>query len=327
MKKVKYLSPRKYAEFLLRVFFSIISPLIRFWEKKYIRIYSSTELKHQPVFIIGAPRTGSTILFQVLSNQLDVIYVDNLICHFHRNFFAGCRISDRVFKQRAHNCFTSENGDTSSGGLRAPSECGAFWYRWLPSDRHFLDYHEISDDMVRNVRREIAAVINYYDKPILFKNLNAGQRLRLLHQCFPEAKFVVVNREPLYAAQSILLAKRRLGLIDNEFWSIMPGNVDQLKTLSGYEQITKQIYFLQGQIFKDRRLFNDKNFLTVEYSNLNSELNVILEQCRTFIGASERSGFVEPDISVVEQCKLDDKEISRFETEIEKLDWVEYSSE
>ena len=30
-----------------------------------------------PIFIIGAPRTGSTILYQGLTNQADVLYIDN----------------------------------------------------------------------------------------------------------------------------------------------------------------------------------------------------------------------------------------------------------
>lgn len=327
MKQSNYLRPRSYINFLMRIVFSIISPFVRIWERQYIQSYAAKELKHQPVFIIGAPRTGSTILYQILSNQLDVTYVDNLICRFHRNFFAGCWLSDKVFKQRAHDCFTSENGDTSSSGLRAPSECGEFWYRWLPSDRHFLDDDEIKVEMVEGIRQEITAVINYFDKPILFKNLNAGQRLRLLHQCFPYAKFIVVNREPLYTAQSILLAKRKLGLADSEFWSIMPRNVDKLRPLSAYEQITKQIYFLKRQIYNDQKLFSDNSFLEVEYSDLENEFGVIQSRCRSFIGADARSKYVAPDINIVEKRKLDDQEISNFETEIEKLDWVNYRSE
>jgi hypothetical protein len=30
--------------------------------------------------MIGAPRTGSTILYQSLTNYFDLLYIDNLVC-------------------------------------------------------------------------------------------------------------------------------------------------------------------------------------------------------------------------------------------------------
>ena len=191
----KYLNPKNYIRFFISKFFSLVSPLIKVWEDKQIKKYASMPLKHQPVFIIGAPRTGSTILYQTITNQLDVLYIDNLVCHFYRNIFFGFWLSNKLFKQKAHNCFKSNHGNTSSCGLHAPSECGGFWYRWLPNDRHFIDYDDITDEMVEQIREEITAVINYFDKPLVFKNLNAGQRLRLLQRCFPEAKFIFTKRK------------------------------------------------------------------------------------------------------------------------------------
>jgi hypothetical protein len=59
-------------------------------------------------------------------------------------------------------------------GMNAPSECGQFWYRWLPKEHHCIDYDEITDEIINQNRTEISAVINYFDKSTLFKNLNAG---------------------------------------------------------------------------------------------------------------------------------------------------------
>ena len=186
----KYLNPQKY---LIRVS-KLFPKLIGLWEKRMINKYGKQPLKHQPVFIIGAPRTGSTILYQVITNSFDVLYIDNLTCNFQNNLFYGFWLSKKLTKHKPHNNFESYHGNTQNYGYRAPSECGGYWYRWLPESHHFIDYDEINVKMIEEIKREITAVTNYFNKPIIFKNLNAGQRLRLLTQCFPNAKYIFIKR-------------------------------------------------------------------------------------------------------------------------------------
>ena len=221
----KYISLSRYYNFATNQCAKLSSPMISRWEKSFLDQYGNQPLKHQPVFIIGAPRTGSTILYQALTNLYNVLYVDNLTCRLHRNFFFGFWLSQKLFGAKPHNNYQADHGSTK--GLHSPSECGQFWYRWLPRDHHFIDYEEITPQMVKDIRREITAVSNYFDKPIVFKNLNAGQRIRLLTKCFPDAKFVFITRDPVHTSQAILQSKRFLKLRDTDFWSIMPQNVQE----------------------------------------------------------------------------------------------------
>ena len=69
----KYLSLNKYYNFALNQLAKFISPIIRRRELPKIQDYGKKNLQHQPVFIIGAPRTGSTILYQALTNLYDVL--------------------------------------------------------------------------------------------------------------------------------------------------------------------------------------------------------------------------------------------------------------
>jgi len=298
---------------------------MKIWESNFILKYSNQPLKHQPVFIIGAPRTGSTILYQTLTNQLDVLYVDNLICQFYRNFFFGFWLSNKIFKQNPHNYFNSNHGNTESGGYHAPSECGNLWYKWLLSDKHFIDHDDITNVMVEEIRKEITAVINYFDQPLVFKNLNAGQRLRLLSRCFPNAKIIFIKRSPIFTAQSILKAKRKVGVADNIFWSIKPSNFEVLKSLNSYEQIIKQIYYIEKQILEDRKLFSSEQFLTIDYNVLCNNLEATLELCQIFIGTKKKSRFEKAVLRIAEKLQLNNSEIIKFKEEIRKLDWVNYS--
>ena len=83
----KYINIKNYINFAVNKLISLSSPIIRKFENRYIKKYSNKPLKHQPVFIIGAPRTGSTILYQTLTNELDILYINNLTCKFNKNIF------------------------------------------------------------------------------------------------------------------------------------------------------------------------------------------------------------------------------------------------
>jgi hypothetical protein len=321
----KYIKPKNYLNFIINKIYTLLLPFIKRWEQKYYDKYANMPLKHQPVFIIGAPRTGSTILYQTITNQLDVLYVDNLICRFDKSLFFGFWLSNKLFKQMAHDCFKSNHGDTSICGLHAPSECGSFWYRWLPTNRHFIDYDDINGKMIKEIKQEITTVINYFDKPLVFKNLNAGQRLRLLQKCFPDAKFVFIKREPIFTVQSILKAKRRLNMQDNEFWSVMPQNINDLQQLNGFEQIVKQIFYIQKQIIEDSKLYNKDNFLTLDYQELGENFDKVIKKTKEFIGVKSRKNYKQADIKLTEKLTLNKSEIESFQKEIQKLDWDNYN--
>jgi hypothetical protein len=312
----KYFSIKSYCYFAINQVAKIIFSAIRRWEHPKVWHYGMQAIQNQPVFIIGAPRTGSTILYQALTNLYDVLYIDNLVCKFHRNLFFGFWLSNKIFGSTTHNSFTSHYGQTR--GRHSPSECGHFWYRWLPKDHHFIDHNEISTQMVENIRREISSVINYFDKPIIFKNLNAGQRLRLLTRCFPEAKFIFITRDPLQTAQSILMAKRRLGLADNEFWSIMPQNANELKKLDWDEQIVKQVCFLEKQIIQDSSMVHRDNFFKIHYRDLSLQR---IDTLAKKLGFKERKNPQIPKINPLETISVDPVDFERLRSQVEALDW------
>jgi len=319
----QYFKIKNYTSHFKRRIFKFLSRFIRIWENNFLIKYGNRNLKHQPIFIIGAPRTGSTILYQMITNRLDVQYIDNIACNFHRNIFFGMWLSNKLFKNRPHNSSISSFGNTSASGLRAPSECGFFWYRWLPTDRHFIDFNDFSKKTAEEIRQEITAVINYFNKPIIFKNLNAGQRLRLIQACFPEAKFIFIKRNPYFTAQDILESKRKLGLKDEDYWSIKPKNILKLKTMKWPEQIVKQVYYLERQIVRDQKLFPVDNFLELEYVDLENQ-QLVFENIKKFIGASDKEEGRELSIIINEHETLNKNDISLLKKEIQALDWDSY---
>jgi hypothetical protein len=250
------------------------SRIIRAWEYYFLRKYGRDPMGSQPVFIIGAPRCGSTILYQAITNYFDVLYIDNLACRWHDNLFYGFRLSRKRFGNKPHGNFEAEHGSTVVHGDHAPSECGQFWYRWLPSDRHFIDDNDITVAMVNGIRREIIAISNCYRRPVVFKNLNAGQRLRLLKRCFPDARFIHVRRDREPQVRSILAARHQLGIGQGEWWSVKPAGHKRMLELPEPEMVAAQVAGIEQQIEVDLRRFPHKHSMDVQMKDFSADLVV-----------------------------------------------------
>lgn len=240
--------------------------------------------EHSPIFIIGAPRTGSTILNQLITNYFEVTYISNLADVFYKNLPFGIYLSNKLYHNQPHKTTTSRYGNTRYLGMNAPSEGGDFWYRWLPKEKHFIDFDEVDKTDIEEIRATIFSIINYWHRPLLFKNLNMGQRMRLIHEITPHAKFVWIKRNPLYTAQSILLARRALGILPGQLWSVRPINAAHLTTLDEIPQAVQQIYSLERQIFQDKSLFPAANFIEISYETLCSQTKDKMDKLSEFFG-------------------------------------------
>ena len=223
------------------------------------------DLKYPPIFIIGAPRTGSTLIYQVITNYFNLCYISNFSASFFHSLYTGMIIEETLLGNSPHNLYCSRYG--MSGGLRGPNECGQFWYRWFPKDRHFIDGYELSKEELKDIRTIIGAITEKFSKPIIFKNLNNGQRLRVIQKILPESLFIFVKRDPVFTAQSILSGRYEFYRNKNKWLSVMPRNVYELKKKHYTEQVVKQVYYLEKQIYEDLKIFPEKQHIILSYEN------------------------------------------------------------
>ncbi len=310
---------------ILRRILKYSSPFIFLFEKKYINRYGSLTPDYHPVFIIGAPRTGSTILYQMITNYLDVLYIDNLISLARDNLFFGFWLSNRIFKDKPHNSSESKYGNTSSEGLHAPSEAGQFWYRWIPPGKIYLNSDDIPDKKVEEIKKNIYSIINRYNKTFIIKNNYTSQRLKLIKKVAPQSKFIFIKRNPLFAAQSIVLTRQSIYGEKNIWWSIKPKNYEEIKDLTYIEQVVKQIYYIEKQIITDIKLFKPHNLLTVNYDEILNQ-DILIKKIQNFIGeAPVRKSFVKTGIHFSEKQKVEDNIFEALKKEVTKYDWENYT--
>ncbi len=319
---------RNYKTGLIRRFARLASPFAGPVERIRIKRYAAVSdfRDGQPVFIVGAPRSGSTALYQALTECLDLLYIDNLAALFYRNLYLGMWLSRRVFGSRRHGCFRSELGSTSECGLHAPAECGDFWYRWLPRQPHYVPKGQLEKDAMAEIRATIYGVIRRFRLPMLFKNLNAGQRLGMLSEIAPDARFIFIRRDPLYTAQSILDVKFSKGMDPRSWWSIMPKDHERLLELDGPRMAASQVYYLERQIMMDRHNFAPEQFIDIRYEDFCRDAARTIERLRIFIspGIAVKRDPADLDIVLRQERTLPDELFGQLKEACAALDWEGY---
>lgn len=258
----KYISPVKYwhrflslmNKFVLQYFDILMSP-------DY-----GTPFKHPPIFILGAPRSGSTLIYQVITDAFDVAYLSNRHC---QNFGVPALV-ERIFspsKNKSPSNYTSNHGQTI--GWSAPSECGGWWYRFFPTDPVYVTLADVNEYKMRCFRRSLLSFTEVNGKSVVFKNLYASMRLEAITKYIPEALFVVIKRNEIDNAHSILEGRMKaLGCYD-QWWSLPPPNVEQLKLLEPAQQVVEQIRTVHDVINQaiDADLIDRGRVLTIQYEN------------------------------------------------------------
>ena len=230
----KYLNPKNYARALLRaVNVYGISGLESLGVKN-----PEEPLRHPPIFILGAPRSGSTLAIQVLTDALDFGYISNCHCRW----FGAPALAERLFHQTANrpkSDYSSSHGITS--GIHAPAECGEWWYRFFRRAPPYVALADVEPRKMYEFRRAVAALTNAFDRPILFKNLYASLRIQPIAHYLPESLFIVINRNEVDNGHSLLEARlKRFGSYQ-PWLSVEPPDAERLKTLPAHEQVINQI--------------------------------------------------------------------------------------
>ena len=200
-----------------------------------LRPYASEA--HHPIFVIGAPRTGSTLLYQTMIQQLRVSYISNLMGLVPNRMTSIARLSRRAMA-RPRDLRESDYGYVP--GLFSPSEAGAVFRRWF--DR---DLPEADRVRVRNTFAMLSAIA---EAPVLTKNLMNSLRLPIIHEVLPEARFIHVRRDPLFTAQSLWLARRKHFGNDRKWFSAEPPGFEAVRHKPPAYQVVWQVREIEAGI-------------------------------------------------------------------------------
>ena len=228
-------------------------------EKEFVR---SEGPDYPNLFIFGLPRSGTTLLAQLLFHCLDVGYINNLIARFWKAPLQGIRLSKLLLKGHRHTSFESQYGVTP--GLTDSHEFGYFWTRWLGDGLHLKTYDRVRWQELRYWLRQIALT---FDRPVLYKNVLVGMQLKGMFEICADSLFIRVVRDPVDNALSILKGREERFGDRNHWWSIRPPGYEKWLDLSYYDQIALQVTEI-NKLHDAGIAENNIPVITVNYSEL-----------------------------------------------------------
>lgn len=238
-----------------------------------------------PVFIIGAPRSGTTLLYQILLNHFRFVYFSNIVAHFcHAPVFA-LMVARRLFSNRddLHD-YSSVYGRTK--GMMGPHEAGEFWYRWFPRGRHvYVPPSATPEKHLLHLRREILGMSKVENVSALFKNTYNTMRIAPILEALPEASFLVCRRDPVDIAQSVLKGRMKVMGRKDLWWSLPPKEIDVIENHPYWDQVVEQVYYIYKQIEEDKQRFGGSHFFDVSYEALCNDTHVEVSHIERFLNS------------------------------------------
>ncbi len=220
-------------------------------ENRYFQLYSSIDIYDVPlVFIVGSPRTGSTLLYQLMINFFNFYYFTNFV---NNNFYmypiVGTVIQEPLRKYKRAVEYESYYGKTK--GLFGPSEASFIFRRWYggehPSQLYSSKVLPYAKEHMVNTFKSIYG-LTY--KAVLTKNAWNCFRIENLSNIFPNIHYVWIRRDIRDAAFSDLEARYKRG--SPYHWnSATTANYKEIQKLPYWEQVVEQQYWFNVHIEKE----------------------------------------------------------------------------
>lgn len=281
--------------------------------KKALEIIEDTFLSKkfrsdQPqLFILGLPRTGTTLVYQYIVHRLRVAYFTNGVGDYPSSPCLITWLQHTLYGDYTSD-FQSNYGKVS--GKSAPREAGSFWAR-------FFGYHDYVkfDDLSTEKNEQLIRIIHYVqkiygDRPFINKNVKHILRLDALKNIFPNAFFLNVTRNLEDVALSLLQARYKL-LDDPEgWWSVRPPAYPSIKDLPKYEQIALQVTLLEKKLNDDLSEIESQRVITVDYKNFCENPEALIYHLKTRIGEIEEKNIPVDRFTIsVNEAKNDEEKM------------------
>ena len=265
---------------------------------------ASDNVDRPPVFLVGPPRTGSTLVLQMMLGQLRLAYISNIMALLPSAMVKMTRLTRRVASKYDGNIRKSKYGYVP--GLFSPNEAGQVLRRWL--DRAATQQEQ---DYVRQTFSWISSLTGC---PILIKNATNSIRIESIRSILPESRFVLLRRDPLMTAQSILLVRRRLAGSDMHWWSVRPPGYESVLDKAPLYQVLWQVLALEKLVLKALRTAPNVH-LVLEYEEFCRNPRQALQTTKEVLGLEwrENAPAVPESIPASNQTRLSPKEWAELE--------------
>jgi hypothetical protein len=187
---------------------------------------SDTALR-APVFFVGMPRSGTTVIFEAFAYHPELAWISDYCRSRPRQpWINGLRaLVDNQFLQLRGNKkqYAGAPAAFMNIWLPRPDEAYEFWDHWTRVNfaRDALRVQRATPEAAEKTRRAVAAVARWQTRSRIAAKLTGPPRMAFLRDIFPDARFVHIVRDGRAVVHSLLKVPfwRDQGGFEGPFWS------------------------------------------------------------------------------------------------------------
>lgn len=242
----------------------------RYLLKKEQQEYRPHPIEHPFIFVLGLPRSGTTLISQLIANSLDTGYINNLAARFYLAPLHGVRFARAVLGEKHATDYRSRYAHTDN--LSDIHEFGYFWRHWLQKEKlGDVARAEEQEALIRwqDLKACLSTLQHEFGKAMVFKNIFGSYHMPKLRELLGKALFVYIERDELDVACSILDARRKYyGDNLDTWWSYAPPEVEQLQEEHYWKQIAGQVHYLKQYYYNEFEKLPEGSVVKIDYAEL-----------------------------------------------------------
>ncbi|MDH3619169.1 MAG: sulfotransferase [Nitrosopumilus sp.] len=285
----------------------------------------------KPIFIIGVPRSGTTLVHSILCNHEDLAWASDEDLGEWLLPIEQFRIDSLYKWLKANNkkipmseealfVFGKDLGDglkqfgtTPKGSSKIPIEGEILWREIFGTD--YIE--DITNDRKIKLSQEISNITKRQKKTrFVCKAPNNSFRLFAIQKIFPDAKFINVSRDPKAVVSSMLERYEKEGEFDIGMYEKTKNDVkfqslDSIEKFSWfYKEFTDAIIKFSAQ--------NKNNFMTIAYEDLLKNPTEVIQSILEFCDLNLHES-VDEMVSLIQQNPSDKWKKNLSQKDIEKI--------
>ena len=231
-------------------------------------------------FVVGLPRSGSTLLQQILISRYKIGYVSNIVGKFWKSPVVGAILHESLDNCDFFSNFYSEFGNTK--GPFEPCEFGWFW-------RHILDINKENDLIGEKINWNrlndiLQGMAHVFDQPIILDSPFVCGNLSKITKKIDRVKIIYLRRDPVCVCNSIFAARIKRFHNINKYYGAKPKSWSEIKNINDpIKQVVQQVYDLRKDIESDLKLLREEDIFNVEIDLLRKKPAEVADQISTFL--------------------------------------------
>ncbi len=293
-----------------------LTPLDMMLASRERRLYAAAPVPTRPqLFVCGPPRSGTSLVTQVLLAHLPVAYLSNITALFPR----APLVAERLLRARVRPwrpAFHSYYGRVAA--LRGPNDSLQLWDRWLGPDRTRIR-DRLTDEEGLALGRFFGALEAGTGRAFVGKNNNLNLQAGAVASALPTSRFLCLTREPMFLAQALLRARRDINGTDSIPYGLAPPEPPGTDPV---ESVCRQVVFHHRGARAQQALLGPERFRFLAYEEF------CADPAATVRLAAEDLGIPDADVCPVppgtsftpsRKVRLPEEEVIRMKQTLERV--------